>query len=98
MKSEEGKSGLKLSIDSFTEKAILITVIRLQMLAGPVTGGVPVGAPLFIYTENYEVIPMPKPFMTYDHLSAPSMLPLHQRSVLQTDHGQCLQSSHPHSA
>lgn len=36
------------------------------MLAGPVTGGVPVGAPLFIYTENYEVIPMPKPFMTYD--------------------------------
>ena len=36
------------------------------MLAGPVTGGVPVGAPLFIYTENYEVIPMPKPFMAYD--------------------------------
>ena len=28
------------------------------MLAGPVTGGVPVGAPLFIYRENYEVIPM----------------------------------------
>lgn len=36
------------------------------MLAGPVTGGVPVGTPLFIYTKNYEVIPMSKPFMTYD--------------------------------
>ena len=41
---------------------ILYPVIRLQKLAGPVTGGVPVGAPFFI-TEGDD---MAKPFMTYD--------------------------------
>lgn len=35
------------------------------MLAGPVTGGSLRGLP-FCYTEIYEVIPVPKPFMTYN--------------------------------
>ena len=42
--------------------ATLDSVIRLQKLAGPVTGGVPAGAPFFI-TEGDD---MAKPFMTYD--------------------------------
>ncbi len=36
------------------------------MLAGPVTGGVPAGAPFLFYIEIYEVIRVPKPFLTYE--------------------------------
>ena len=45
---------------------MLISMIRLQMLASPVTVGVPAGAPLLVYAEICEVIRVPKPFLTYE--------------------------------